>query len=158
MGAADGSVFTRNRVHVGEHEILYLRGGRGQPLVYLHGMGGGGKWESYHMALANDTLTYAPQLPGLQDYAIPAGIQSVADYVTLVLAYLDTIEVEKLVLAGHSIGAWIALRIAMEHPDRVERLILADSLGLETPDAPAVHLGRLDEEEFGKLLLARLGA
>jgi pimeloyl-ACP methyl ester carboxylesterase len=157
MGAADGSVFTRNRVTVGEYEIQYLRGGRGRPLVYLHGLGGGGRWESYHMALANDTLAYAPQLPGWQEYSPPESVRSVSDYADIVLQFLDAIEVDRIVLAGHSIGAWIALRVALEHPDRIERLILADSLGVQTPDAPAVDLGALDQEAFGKLLLARLG-
>jgi 2-hydroxy-6-oxonona-2,4-dienedioate hydrolase len=110
------------------------------------------------MALANDTLTHAPTLPGWQDYTLPAGVQSVSDYVAMVLDYLDAIEAGSVVLAGHSIGAWLALRVAIEHPQRVEKLILADSLGLETADAPAVRLDAIDEEAFGKLLLARLGA
>ncbi len=158
MGAADGSVFTRNRVRVGEHEIQYLRGGRGRPLVYLHGMGGGGRWESYHMALANDTLTYAPTLPGWQDFALVPGLTSLSHYAALVLGFLDTIEADRVTLAGHSVGASIALRVAIDQPERVVRLIIADALGLQSPDAPAVDLSVLDEEEFGKLLLARLGS
>jgi pimeloyl-ACP methyl ester carboxylesterase len=158
MGAADGSVFTRNRVRAGDYEIQYLRGGRGHPLLYLHGMGGGGRWESYHMALANDTVTYAPTLPGWHDFSPAAGLASVADYAGVVFDFLDAIEVDKAVLAGHSVGAWIALRVAIERPERVARLIVVDSLGVDTPEAPAVDLRALDEESFAKRLLARLGA
>ncbi len=157
MGAADGSVFTRNRMATGEVQMQYLRGGRGQPLLYLHGMGGGGRWESYHMAFANDTLTYAPVLPGFQDYQLPASIHSIADYVDLVRAFFETADVDRAIVAGHSIGGWLALRLALAAPERVERLIVVDALGLETPSAPAVDLGALDEEEFGKRTLARLG-
>jgi pimeloyl-ACP methyl ester carboxylesterase len=158
MGAADGSVFTRNRVRLGDHEIQYLRGGRGRPLIYLHGLGGGGRWESYHMALANDTLTYAPVLPGWQDFSLAKALGSVAEYVPLMVQFLDAIEVENAIIAGHSIGAWIALRLTIAHPERVERLIVVDSLGVDTPEAPAVELDVLDEESFAKLLFARLGS
>jgi pimeloyl-ACP methyl ester carboxylesterase len=158
MGAADGSVFTRNRIRAGEHDIQYLRGGRGCPLVYLHGMGGGGRWESYHMALANDTLTYAPALPGWQDFSPAKTLGSVAEYAALMLDFLDGIEADTAVLAGHSIGAWIALRMAIACPERFSRLIIVDSFGIDIPAAPAIDLEGLDEESFGKLLLARLGA
>jgi len=42
MGAADGSVFTRQRVPVGLHQVSYLTGGREgdmEPVLYLHGLG-----------------------------------------------------------------------------------------------------------------------
>ncbi len=157
MGAADGSVYTRNRVAVGEWQMPYLRGGRGAPLVYLHGMGGAGRWESFHIAFANDTLTYAPQLPGFQEYALPAGIRSIDDYLALVVGFLDAGGIERATVVGHSLGGWLALRLAADHPARVDRVIAIDALGLETANAPAVDLGALDEEEFGKRLLARLG-
>jgi pimeloyl-ACP methyl ester carboxylesterase len=157
MGAADGSVYTRNRANAGEWQIPYLRGGRGEPLLYLHGMGGGGRWESFHIAFANNTLTFAPQLPGFQEYELPAGLASTEDYEAVVTAFLDAVGVERAIVAGHSIGGWLALRLAADRPERVERLIVADALGLQTPAAPAVDLGALDEEEFGKRLLARLG-
>src|SRR5207249_5601058 len=47
MGAGDASQFTRNTVKVGDLTIAYLKGGRGQPLLYLHGLSGWGRWESY---------------------------------------------------------------------------------------------------------------
>lgn len=157
MGAADASVFTRHIARIGEHAVPYLRGGRGAPLVYLHGLGGAGKWESYHMAFANDMLTYAPQLPGWQDFAPPAGIDDVAGYAALVAAFLDAIDVRQFTLVGHSLGGWIAQYVAADHSERVTRLVLVDSLGVEAPGVPAVDLGLLDEEAFAKAVFARLG-
>jgi pimeloyl-ACP methyl ester carboxylesterase len=157
MGAADGAVFARDRARVGDFDIGFLRGGRGDPLVYLHGMGGAGKWESFHMAFANDTLTYAPQLPGWGEWEAPPGISSPGDYAGLVVGLLDAQAIDRVTLAGHSLGAWVALRLAEIQPDRVSRLIVADALGIESPEAPAVQLDALDEEEFGRRLLARLG-
>ena len=67
MGAADGSIFSRQAVNAGGFEISYLVGGDEDtmdPVLYLHGMGGAGKWEVCHMALGTTALTYLPQLPG----------------------------------------------------------------------------------------------
>ena len=57
---------------------------RTEPVLYLHGIGGAGRWEAYHMALGTVTLTYAPQLPGWQEGRPPDGIGSVQDYAAVV--------------------------------------------------------------------------
>ena len=71
MGAGDASQFTRNTVKVGGLTISYLKGGRGEPLVYLHGLSGWGRWESYHIALGITNMVYAVQLPGWQAASFP---------------------------------------------------------------------------------------
>jgi pimeloyl-ACP methyl ester carboxylesterase len=58
---------------------------------------------------------------------------------------------------GHSIGGWIALYIAIMHPDRISRLILVDPMGLDVPSAPAPNLQTIDEESFAKAVFGRLG-
>jgi pimeloyl-ACP methyl ester carboxylesterase len=120
-------------------------------------MGGAGRWESFHMAFANDMLTYAPQLPGFQEFALPPGIRSIDDYLTIVVGFLDAAGIERATVAGHSLGGWLALRLAADYPAHVDRVLAIDALGLATADAPAVDLSAMDEEEFGKRLLARLG-
>jgi len=160
MGAADGAIFTRHRVKVGGFEISYLHGGHDgamAPALSLHGMGGAGKWEAYHMALGTVTQTYVPQLPGWPEGQLPAGIGSVQDYTALVLEFLDGIGTDRVILFGHSIGGWIALQVATMHPDRVSRLILVDAMGLDLPSAPALDLQTLDEESFAKAVFGRLG-
>ena len=45
MGAADGSIFARHNLEAGGFEVSYLKGGHDgdmDPVLYLHGMGGGG--------------------------------------------------------------------------------------------------------------------
>jgi pimeloyl-ACP methyl ester carboxylesterase len=153
MGAADGAIFTRHRVEVGGFDVSYLKGGHNgalAPVLSLHGMGGAGKWEPYHMALGTVALTYVPQLPGWPEGQPPPGIGSVKDYAALVVEFLDAVGIDKSILVGHSIGGWIALYIATAHPDRVSRLILVDAMGLEVPSAPALELQAMDEESFAK--------
>ena len=160
MGAADGSIFARQKATVGGFEVPYLRGGlegETEPVLYLHGMGGGGKWEAYHMAMGTVTLTYAPQLPGWQEGRPPEGITCVRDYASLMLDFLDTVGIDKATLVGHSIGGWIALYVATEHPERVSRLVLADTIGLHVPEAPTANLEAMDQESFATGVFARLG-
>jgi pimeloyl-ACP methyl ester carboxylesterase len=160
MGAADGAIFTRQRVQVRSLDVPYLTGGHDgdmAPILCLHGLGGAGKWEAYHMALGTVARTYVPQLPGWPDGKPPAGIVSVQDYAVLVVEFLDAMGVEKSTLVGHSIGGWIALYVATAHPDRVSRLILVDAMGLDVPSAPATDLRGLDEASFAKAVFGRLG-
>ena len=147
MGAADGAIFARQRVKVGGLDVSYLKGGHDgaiESVLYLHGMGGGGKWEAYHMALGTVAVTYAPQLPGWLEGQPPASIGSVKDYASLMLEFLDSVGIDKGILVGHSIGGWIALHMAAEHPDRVARLILSDPMGLDVPGAPPPCLEAMD--------------
>ena len=160
MGAADGAIFTRHRVQVRGFDVSYLKGGHAgdtEPVLYLHGMGGAGRWEAYHMALGTVALTYVPQLPGWQEGQPPTGIKSVQDYAALVVELLDAVGIDQGILMGHSIGGWIALHVATTRPDRVSRLILVDSMGLDVPSAPSPNLQAIDEESFAKAVFGRLG-
>jgi len=144
-------------VKVGDLTIAYLKGGRGQPLLYLHGLSGWGRWESYHMTLGLTNLVYAPQLPGWQDGQVPAGITSVWDYARVIRQFLDAVGTSTVDLVGHSFGGWIALYVAVEHPERVSKLVLVDTMGVHVPEAPAANLEAMDEEAFLHAAFARSG-
>ncbi|PKB83717.1 MAG: hypothetical protein BZY88_01365 [SAR202 cluster bacterium Io17-Chloro-G9] len=160
MGAADGSIFSRQVVNAGGFEISYLVGGDEDimdPVLYLHGMGGAGKWEACHMALGTTALTYLPQLPGWREGQAPDSLPSVNDYARLTVDLMDALDLERATLVGHSIGGWIALWVAAQNPARINRMILADPMGLDVPSAAAPNLADLDEESFAKAVFAKLG-
>jgi pimeloyl-ACP methyl ester carboxylesterase len=102
-------------------------------------------------------LVYAPQLPGWQDGKIPPGVTSVRDYARIMVQFLDAVKVNTVDLVAHSFGGWIALYMALDHPERVSRLVLADAMGLDTPEVPAANLEGMDEEAFLKAAFARTG-
>ena len=126
-------------------------------MLYLHGLGGGGKWESFNMAMATVTRTVAPNLPGWQHGEPPDGITAPKDYAALMVKFLDHVGLERVTVVGHSIGGWIAQYLAVEQPERVAQLVLIDSMGLDVPESPAADLTTLDEAAFGKAAFARLG-
>lgn len=160
MGAGDGAIFTRHTADLPPFSVPYLEGGiqrEVEPVLYLHGLGGGGKWESFHMALATVTRTVAPQLPGWQQGQPPQGITAVRDYAGVMLRLLDALGLERVTVVGHSVGGWVAAWLAADHPARLHRLVLIDPLGLDLPEAPAVSLAGLDEDGFAARAFGKLG-
>jgi lipase len=67
----------------------------------------------------------APDLRGRGRSALP-GPYGFAHHIGDLLAVLDDAGVERVVLAGHSMGAYVAARLAADHPDRVAALVLLD--------------------------------
>ena len=160
MGAADGAVYKRHTAQVDGVDVAYLRGGRLEqyaPVVYLHGMGPSGRWESYHMAMGTVTDIWAPQLPGWAEGEPPEGIGSLDDYTRLIGAFLDDAGIGEATLVGHCVGGWLALQLAVQQPERFRRLVLVDALGLAREDTPPVDLAALDDEAFATGVFARLG-
>lgn len=157
MGAGHGSQFSRSSVKVGELTVQYLKGGQGKPLLYLHGIGGWGRWETHHLGMGVTNEVYAPQLPGWQTGKIPLAVSSVRDYAGIMLQFLDTLRIENVDLVGHSIGGWVAAYMASEHPERISRLVLIDPLGLDVPTHPAANLAQIDEKSFLTAAFAQTG-
>ncbi len=160
MGAGDGAIFTRGRAEVNGLTVQYLQGGTArdvEPVLYLHGLRGGEKWESFHMAMGTVTHTVAPMLPGFATGEPVSLLTSIEDYASLVTGFVEAVGLDRAVLVGHSSGGWIAQYLATRYPERFSRLVLIDPMGLDVPDAPAVDLAALDEEAFARLAFGKLG-
>jgi pimeloyl-ACP methyl ester carboxylesterase len=108
-----------------------LEGGKGAPLVLLHGPGGyAAHWIRVIPALVTTHRVIAPDLPGHGDSGFfEAGLT--ADGVNGWLD--DLIEctcTQAPILVGHTLGGAVAARFAAEKSRRLEKLVLVDSLGL----------------------------
>jgi pimeloyl-ACP methyl ester carboxylesterase len=79
-----------------------------------------------------DTCVLAPDLRGRGASASVAGASGSASHVADLLAVLDQAGAPPVLLAGHSMGAYVAARLASEHPERVASLLLIDG-GLRIP-------------------------
>lgn len=105
--------------------LFYAQRGTGLPaLVGIHGAGGTHQhWGLQLHALHDLGRMLALDLPG-HGRSPGAGRQQIADYSDLLLAALDALELEQVVLAGHSMGGAIALWTAITAPARVAGLAL----------------------------------
>ena len=60
---------------------------------------------------------------------------------------------EPVTVVGTSFGGWVAAEVASSYPERVERLVLVDAMGIYVPGHPAAELFALTLGQLGRLLL-----
>lgn len=101
------------------------------PLVLLHGTSASlHTWDGWTQHLIPSRRVIRFDLPafGLTG-PHPKADYSIATYVRFVHAVMRTLQVQKVVLAGNSLGGQIAWNYAVAYPDRVSKLILVDAAG-----------------------------
>ena len=134
------------------HPIAWREAGAGPPVVFLHGLGGSRTaWNPQLRALADRFRCIAWDMPGYGASAplAPLTFPAVADSLT---GLLDTLEIEAADLVGLSFGGMHALHVAIRHPSRVRRLVLADTspaFGLDGTSPQAWKATRLGPIERG---------
>src|SRR3954451_4709246 len=107
-----------------------MRGGRGRPLLVLHPEFAARMWAPYHDALAAQFQVFAPDHPGFGDSDRPDWVDGVDDVGLHYVDLLDALGLERISIVGTSLGGWIALALALAHPARVDRLVLAAPAGI----------------------------
>ncbi|MFN8640798.1 MAG: alpha/beta fold hydrolase [Candidatus Binatia bacterium] len=122
--------YRSDRLDVRGTSTHVLRGGRGDPLLVLHPEFAARTWAPYHDALAARFHLIAPDHPGFGDSACPEWIDTVDDLVFHYLDLLDALALERVAVVGTSFGGWIAAALAVAHPERIERMVLAAPAGV----------------------------
>jgi pimeloyl-ACP methyl ester carboxylesterase len=122
-------------VSIDGHRIHYYVNGPagGSPIVLVHGLGGRSEdWIRLSPYLQKSGYrVYTPDLLGFGQSEEPVdATYSIQDQADLVVGFFDAMGLAKADLGGWSMGGWIAQRVAVDHPERVSRLILMDSAGL----------------------------
>jgi pimeloyl-ACP methyl ester carboxylesterase len=120
------------RVQFGEN--VYWRGGSGPVLVLLHGANDqAGTWSPVTATLVKSYRVIAPDLSGHGESGPAEGPVAMSRMVGELHAILDREHIECATLAGNSMGGWVAMLYALEHPGRVDRLVLEDASGMIWP-------------------------
>jgi pimeloyl-ACP methyl ester carboxylesterase len=107
-------------VHTFAHPVA---GSRLPPLLLIHGAAGQYAVWPPPMRRLKGISTYAPDLPG-HGRSTGKGRRSIAAYAADILALLDALDLERVVVAGHSMGGGIAQQLALDAPGRVAGLVL----------------------------------
>lgn len=112
-------------------KIHYVEAGSGPVVVLLHGLGGNTtNWQFNIAALAQKYRVIVPDQIGFGKSDKPLINYRIATYVDFLDAFLKELKIERASLVGNSMGGWVAASYALAHPERVERLVLADAAGL----------------------------
>jgi pimeloyl-ACP methyl ester carboxylesterase len=127
-------------VDAGGYRIHYFEAkpaqGEGTPLLLIHGLGARAEdWGKMIPAMAaRGYHVYAPDLPGYGRSSKPAD----ADYsITMeeaaVVSFMQAVHLSHADVGGWSMGGWVVMKLALDHPEMVDRLAVYDSAGVYFP-------------------------
>jgi pimeloyl-ACP methyl ester carboxylesterase len=108
----------------------------GVPVILIHGANGSlHVWEGWTKALGDKARSISVDLPGHGlTGAWPRGEYTVEAYADFIEALVRTLNLDRFVLVGHSLGGGVAWYFAATRPQRVSQLILIDSAGYPAKD------------------------
>ncbi|RJG10727.1 alpha/beta fold hydrolase [Massilia cavernae] len=123
----------------GRYRTRIVEAGEGPALILLHGTGG--HIENYarnimplaqhFRVIALDFLWHGmSQTEGFDREVIPHLVDQVTDV-------MDVLGIDSAAVEGQSLGGWVAMRLALLHPERVSHLVLTTTMGYE-PDAGSI--------------------
>lgn len=125
---------TRKTISVGGTVWPYLEGGPadGDTVVLVHGFGADkDNWAFYAPHLSDKYRVIVPDLPGFGESDLTAERDySIAAQTARLVDFLDALGVERCHLAGNSMGGFIALQAALDHPHKLASLTLINNAGV----------------------------
>jgi len=146
----------------GPYYLHYYEGGTDHPqtVLLLHGFGGTAQltWMRLMPALAKQYHVIAPDMMASSFLRLDPKTYSIDSEVAMVLTLMDTLNLQHCDMVGLSVGGWVSLIIALEHPEKVDKLVLVESAGLmtEIPELAKLTLtDRPKAERFLHLLFYR---
>jgi pimeloyl-ACP methyl ester carboxylesterase len=115
--------------------LRYFVGGppEGAPLVLVHGLGGcAANWIDVAPRLARGRRVLVPELPGHGLSTPLPAVPNLAVFADRVALVAEREQLLPAALVGHSLGAVVALRVALRRPDDVSALVLAAAAGISS--------------------------
>ncbi|MBR1221399.1 alpha/beta fold hydrolase [Bradyrhizobium sp. U87765 SZCCT0131] len=109
--------------------IALQSAGRGRPLLYLHGAGGGG-WHPFLSVLAERYHVIAPEHPGFGQSQTPEWLDNIHDVAFFYRQLLRDLDLGAVHVVGSSLGGWMALEIAVKDTRHIASLSLVAPAGI----------------------------
>ncbi len=140
-------------IEVGSLRVHHSHGGRGSPVVFIHGLGSSGymEWRYNLEATAARHRVFAPDLPGYGRTEKPRARYTIQYFARFIERYMEDRGLRSAAVVGASLGGRIALELALEHPRLVRKLVLVNTLGLGRPKV------RMAQMTYGLVTLPRIG-
>jgi pimeloyl-ACP methyl ester carboxylesterase len=135
---------------MGSLRVHHMHGGRGTPVLFIHGLGSSGymEWRFNLEFAAARHRVYAPDLPGFGRTEKPRARYGIGYFTRFIDRYMEDRGLRSAAVVGASLGGRIALELALEHPKRVRKLVLVNALGLGRPNL---------QLSYGLMTLPRVG-
>ncbi len=125
-------------IEIGDIRTNYHDIGEGTPVVLIHGSGPGvSAWANWRPTIPTLARTHRVIAPDMLGFGYtdpdPAGTYEVASWQAHLLGFLDALGLDRVSIVGNSFGGGMALKFAIAHPQRVDKLVLMGSSGLDFP-------------------------
>jgi pimeloyl-ACP methyl ester carboxylesterase len=131
-------------VQVAGHPVRYRVTGAGEPVVLVHGLAGSALWWTRTIpALAPRHRPYLVDLPGFGEMRRHPGGFVLAEAAAWLAMWMEAVGLRSADVVGHSMGGYIALRLAAQRPDLVRRLVLVAPAGVPPGRSITNYLGPL---------------
>jgi len=123
---------TEKSVQVGDHQIAYLEGGKGDTVVLLHGFADTkDSWVRFARPLAKNYRVIIPDLPGFGTSSkVQTASYDTQSQIERLRVFFAKLGVKKFHFAGNSLGGLLAGIYATEHPSDILTLCLIDTAGV----------------------------
>ncbi|MBP1738128.1 MAG: lipase [Deltaproteobacteria bacterium] len=127
---------TRHRVQVDDHRWVYLEGGRGETILFVHGFGmEKDGWGLFLKAFSNFNRLIVPDLPGFgENSRLESANYDVLSQVKRLNRFVESLGLNRFHLVGSSMGGYIAGFYASEYPEKVKSLALFNPAGVSSRD------------------------
>jgi len=116
-------------IHIDNRLVHYeVVGRRGAPVIFLHSWLGSWRYWLPTMEHASERYrTFALDFWGFGESDRRDGAFSIAEYVGMVIDFMNHLGIAKATLVGHGLGGMVALRAVSQHPDRFTRLMIVST-------------------------------
>jgi pimeloyl-ACP methyl ester carboxylesterase len=135
-------------------KVQMLRGGKGAPLLFLHGGGGAGVWFPFFQKLADRYDVIMPEHPGFGRSDTPEWLDNVGDLANFYLDFIKQLGLRDIHLVGHSLGGWIAADLAVRNTSALRSLTLMAPAGIHVAGVPKGDIFLWTPEQLVRGLVA----
>ncbi len=128
-------------INIGSTRLSYDDQGTGTPILWIHGYPlNRTMWSPQIACLSVGMRHVSPDLRGFGQSDAPDEVYTMDRYADDLVAVLDDAGIDRAIIAGLSMGGYVAMAFARKHARRMSALILADTRA--TPDTPEAAKGR----------------
>ena len=120
-------------VEVDGCKVHLRRGGKGAPLLFLHGASGAPVVMPFMEKLAQRFDVLVPEHPGYGKSDEPEWLENIHDMAYFYLDFLEQLNLRNVTIVGSSMGGWMAMEIAVRDTSRLKSLVLVSPAGIAAP-------------------------
>lgn len=144
--------FSEHKSTINGRDYSFRRsGGDKTPLLYLHGTDSLSHWPEFLDSLADTYDVIAPDHPGFSGTETQDQLDDVSDLAYYYLDLMEALELRDVHLAGHSLGGWIALEMAVRSRERLSDVTLLASAGINVKGHHKADIFMIDPDEQARL-------